>query len=328
MKCQGSFPDPTWKRIHVSENWSTGDTYIATIGQGYVLSTPLQVLVSFATIANDGVMMKPTLVKDILSPEGEVIQTITPTVVWDITKDNVINEIVDNEATGNTKNVEPWVIDLIKEGMRMVSHRRHCQGGIRRVSTSMRPAKPELQNIAITLPSHLTFASPATGRRMPGSSDMPPMTTPRSWWSHLCITDAKAPRLQHPSSVKSSKPTSSSNRSMPPPVASDPASTIQETPSAIMEPGDNKMSVELKSPIQIKGIREGLLINLGGDSFQDAQQQLLDHIDHQTAFFRGARLALDTGGMKINAGDLGSLRDKLSERGVSLWAVLSARKCH
>lgn len=84
------------------------------------------------------------------------------------------------------------------------------------------------------------------------------------------------------------------------------------------------MSVELKNPIQIKGIREGLLINLGGDSFQDAQQQLLDHIDHQTAFFRGARLALDTGGMKINAGDLGSLRDKLSERGVALWAVLSA----
>ncbi len=83
------------------------------------------------------------------------------------------------------------------------------------------------------------------------------------------------------------------------------------------------MSVELKSPIQIKGIREGLLINLGGDSFQDAQQQLLEHIDHQTAFFRGARLALDTGGMKITAGDLGSLRDKLSERGVSLWAVLS-----
>jgi penicillin-binding protein 2 len=116
----GNVPDPTWKRINQAENWSTGDTYITTIGQGYVLSTPLQVLVSFATIANNGVMMKPTLVKDVLSPEGEVLQTTTPTQVWDITKDNVINEIVDNKATGKTKNVEPWVIDLIKEGMRMV----------------------------------------------------------------------------------------------------------------------------------------------------------------------------------------------------------------
>lgn len=86
------------------------------------------------------------------------------------------------------------------------------------------------------------------------------------------------------------------------------------------------MNKELKSLIQIKGIREGLLISLVDASFHDAQEQLLDHIDHQTAFFNGARLALDTGGMKIKAGELGSLRDKLSERGVSLWAVLSSEQ--
>ena len=117
---EGLVPDPTWKRTTQFENWSTGDTYITTIGQGYVLSTPLQVLVSFATIANDGVMMKPTLVKQVTTPDGGMIQAFTPTQVWDITQDNIINEIIDNELTGNTKNVEPWVIDLIKEGMRMV----------------------------------------------------------------------------------------------------------------------------------------------------------------------------------------------------------------
>jgi penicillin-binding protein 2 len=117
---EGLVPDPTWKRTTQFENWSTGDTYITTIGQGYVLSTPLQVLVSFATIANDGVMMKPTLIKDITTPGGEVIQAFNPARVWDITQDNLINEIVDNKPTGETKNVEPWVIDLIKEGMRMV----------------------------------------------------------------------------------------------------------------------------------------------------------------------------------------------------------------
>ncbi len=49
-----------------------------------------------------------------------MIRNLTPTEVWDITKDNVINEIIDNEQTGNKKNIAPWVIDLIKEGMRMV----------------------------------------------------------------------------------------------------------------------------------------------------------------------------------------------------------------
>ena len=38
----GLIPDPQWKRINTGENWSTGDTYIASVGQGYVLGTPLQ----------------------------------------------------------------------------------------------------------------------------------------------------------------------------------------------------------------------------------------------------------------------------------------------
>jgi penicillin-binding protein 2 len=116
----GNVPDPTWKRINAYETWSTGDTYITTIGQGYVTATPLQVLVSYATIANDGVMMKPTLVKDIIAPDGEFIHSFTPTQVSDITSDNVIHEVVDNVITEKTKNIEPWVIDLIKEGLRMV----------------------------------------------------------------------------------------------------------------------------------------------------------------------------------------------------------------
>ncbi len=41
----GIVPTPAWKRRNVGENWSTGDTYIATIGQGYVLATPIQVLI-------------------------------------------------------------------------------------------------------------------------------------------------------------------------------------------------------------------------------------------------------------------------------------------
>ena len=62
---KGLVPDPTWKRINKAENWSTGDTYITTIGQGYVLATPLQVLQSFAILANDGKYMKPTIIKEV-----------------------------------------------------------------------------------------------------------------------------------------------------------------------------------------------------------------------------------------------------------------------
>ncbi|MCJ7622900.1 MAG: penicillin-binding protein 2 [Anaerolineaceae bacterium] len=117
----GLVPDPTWKRINVGENWSTGDTYIAAMGQGFILATPLQVLVSFAILANDGVYMRPTLVREIQDAEGNVIQPFEPEQVWDITKDPLI-EIYDENffPTGEKKVVEPWVVELSKEGMRMV----------------------------------------------------------------------------------------------------------------------------------------------------------------------------------------------------------------
>ena len=70
----GLIPSPQWKRINQGENWSTGDTYIASVGQGYVLGTPLQVLMSGATIANNGKLMQPTIVREVTDSEGKVIE--------------------------------------------------------------------------------------------------------------------------------------------------------------------------------------------------------------------------------------------------------------
>src|SRR5687768_2456150 len=69
----GLIPDPRWKRINTGENWSTGDTYIASVGQGFVDATPLQVLLSGATIANRGKLMQPTIVREVQDSEGRVI---------------------------------------------------------------------------------------------------------------------------------------------------------------------------------------------------------------------------------------------------------------
>lgn len=69
----GLIPDPKWKRINQGETWSTGDTYIASVGQGLILATPLQVLMSGATIANRGKLMQPTIVREVQDSEGRVI---------------------------------------------------------------------------------------------------------------------------------------------------------------------------------------------------------------------------------------------------------------
>jgi len=75
--------------------------------------------------------------------------------------------------------------------------------------------------------------------------------------------------------------------------------------------------------IQIKGIREGLLITVGDGLWIDAQQALLEHIDSQLEFLRGARLALDVGNHVIKAAEMGQLRNQISERELMLWALMS-----
>ena len=119
-EAKGLVPDPTWKRVNMGENWATGDTYIATIGQGFVLSTPIQVMQGFATIANDGKLMQPTLIHDITSPDGKVIRPFEPKLEWDITKDPLIQVYNGNVPTGEKKTVQPWVIQLTKVGLHMV----------------------------------------------------------------------------------------------------------------------------------------------------------------------------------------------------------------
>jgi septum site-determining protein MinC len=75
--------------------------------------------------------------------------------------------------------------------------------------------------------------------------------------------------------------------------------------------------------IQIKGIREGLLVTLGSDEWPEAQQALLAHVEDQQEFLQGAELTLDVGNHILKAIELGSLRDKLADFNIKLRAVLS-----
>jgi len=98
----GLIPTPQWKRINQGENWSTGDTYIASVGQGYVLATPLQVMLSGATIANHGKLMQPTIIREIRDSGGHVIP------VWFDPSDFSLYELVQTEDK-NGRRRDVWV---------------------------------------------------------------------------------------------------------------------------------------------------------------------------------------------------------------------------
>jgi septum site-determining protein MinC len=81
--------------------------------------------------------------------------------------------------------------------------------------------------------------------------------------------------------------------------------------------------VETPSLIQIKGIRDGLLITLDGASWQELANAFVKNVDERSSFFHGARVVLNVGGNELRVAELSVLRDQLSERGITLWAVLS-----
>lgn len=70
----GRMPDRDWKRRNQGENWSTGDTYNAAFGQGYVDVTPLQLISSVAATINGGALYQPTVIRDFLDEERRVIE--------------------------------------------------------------------------------------------------------------------------------------------------------------------------------------------------------------------------------------------------------------
>jgi septum site-determining protein MinC len=80
---------------------------------------------------------------------------------------------------------------------------------------------------------------------------------------------------------------------------------------------------QVTSLVQIKGIRDGLLATFSDAAWEDQHIALLGQIDERPAFFQGARLAIDVGSQILKVNDLVDLRDRLSERNVALWAVIS-----
>jgi len=85
----GRMPDPDWKRRNYGENWSTGDTYNAAFGQGYVTTTPLQLLAQSASLINGGILHQPTVIRDFLDAEGNIVTPFEPQVLRTINLDLV-----------------------------------------------------------------------------------------------------------------------------------------------------------------------------------------------------------------------------------------------
>ncbi len=81
QEAPGLVPTARWKRLTIGENWSTGDTYNLSIGQGYLLVTPLQMLNVMAAAANGGTLYRPRIIHHITDAQGNVVQLFRPEII-------------------------------------------------------------------------------------------------------------------------------------------------------------------------------------------------------------------------------------------------------
>jgi len=68
----GLVPTRAWKERRFGEVWLKGETVSASIGQGYNLTTPMQLAVAYAAIANGGTIFRPRVMLRHTGPDGIV----------------------------------------------------------------------------------------------------------------------------------------------------------------------------------------------------------------------------------------------------------------
>ena len=77
----GIVPTNAWKEEALGAPMFPGEIYQAGIGQGYDAVTPIQLINAYAALANGGTVYEPQIVREVLGPDGSVIQPFEPKVL-------------------------------------------------------------------------------------------------------------------------------------------------------------------------------------------------------------------------------------------------------
>jgi penicillin-binding protein 2 len=157
---RGLIPSSVWKRKRFGVPWQDGETLSIAIGQGYNLTTPLQMAMLTAAVGNGGTRYRPLILDRVETMEGEEVHRSLPEVVGKLP-------------------ASPRTLALIQQGLSAVVNGE--RGTARRV---------HLNDIEI---AGKTGTSQVVGRREDGDDYIPPHLRPHAWF--VCYAPAVSPRI-------------------------------------------------------------------------------------------------------------------------------------
>lgn len=105
----GLIPTEAWKQKRFKQAWNPGESLSVAIGQGFVLTTPLQLALSFGAIGNGAALWKPFVLKEIESFDGQVLQEFKPSKLAEVS-------------------LKPKTLELVKQGLWGVVNSPHGTG--------------------------------------------------------------------------------------------------------------------------------------------------------------------------------------------------------
>jgi penicillin-binding protein 2 len=131
----GLVPTAAWKETRFGEPWGAGETVSASIGQGFNLTTPLQLAVAYAAIANGGRVVRPRLILSQQDPDGRSapgpaaeIRSTVPVSEKNLAlvRDALTGVVEEPRGTGGRSRV-PGMRVAGKTGTAQVVHMKHTE---------------------------------------------------------------------------------------------------------------------------------------------------------------------------------------------------------
>lgn len=151
----GLVPDHDWKRGRFGSKWQLGETIVASIGQGYLLATPLQLATMTARIVNGGKAVNPYLAKSI----GQKKTHTDPAIDIGIDPSDLKQVIKGMNAVTMTKNGTAYDHRIKEAGMEMGGKSGTSQ--VKRITRAQRAAGIQNEDLPWKDRHHALFVAHA-----------------------------------------------------------------------------------------------------------------------------------------------------------------------
>ena len=154
---KGIVPSTKWKKLNLEQSWYLGETIITGIGQGYIQTTPLQLCLMTAQLANGGYKIKPKIIFDERNSFEKIISNIENNKIEKLSKNSNNIKFVLDAMFGSTNEIYGTSFKSRHENIKYQYAGKTGTSQVRRITDKDRELDLDLSEIAYKNRDHALF---------------------------------------------------------------------------------------------------------------------------------------------------------------------------